>query len=135
MDFFPQHEDSLLFLVNNITNYVIGYSKTILISPMTDNKNVVPRNGWILNIDSGNEKHSVEDPRVVVYPDDDDDQPQPHLGSSSTSASTICLIVLVVCLMIASSVFYLLQKNPQILQNPAESYQMLKSEIVKKLPW
>ena len=101
-----QHENNENVLVNNITNYVIGNSQTILMSPIIDssNKNIVPRDGWVLNINSGKERHNVVDPLVAVYPDVADDQPH---DASSVSASTTCLIVFIVCLVIPSLIYIL----------------------------
>ena len=127
MYLFPQHENKLLFLLNNITNYIIGYSETILRSTEINSSNIVPRDIWVLNIDSGKERHCVEDPRVSVHPDAGD-QPQ---DTSSVHASTICLIVLVVSLVIGALVFYLYKKK----MLPTESYQNLRKQILKKLPW
>ena len=114
--------------MNNITNYIIGYSETILRSTEINSSNIVPIDGWVLNIDSGKERHSVEDPRVSVYPDVDGDQPQ---DTSSVHASTICLIVLVVSLVIGALVFYLYKKR----MLSTESYQNLRKQIFKKLSW
>ena len=116
-----------MFLVNNITNYIIGYSETILRSTEINSSNIVPRDGWVLNIDSGKERHSVEDPRVSVHPDVDGDQPR----DTSVDGSTICLIVLLVSLVIGALVFYLYKKK----MLPTESYQNLRKQIFKKLSW